>query len=401
VRTSSFILIVFLFSSFVSNGQEINNEIDLRDYIQAHADEHKLSKDILNDPKFRFQLTYTQIVKNEFDTLFNTNTIGTEQYYYPASLVKFPVALLALEKMNRLGITLDDYLRIENIGCGNQPDIFTSRGPHVKFRRLFEELMVVSDNYFYTLLYQFVTPEEINESLEKKGFVGTNIYKSFAGCEKEDQLKCYPLDVLDSELKVKYSQDYCELDSVDMLEHYEYTEDRLFGSKHEDEFVKIVPGPYDLNYSLEIPLHEANEMLIRLMNPELYQHEERWGLRTTDRLELIEMMQKYPRELNHSYRSYVLKYDDNKYKYAIVGEDEHSHSRTTSKIGLSYGFTSEIAHVLNEEDGVEFFMSVSLYTNANDIVNDGDYEYESVARPFISRLSKLLYAYELQKVKKN
>lgn len=399
MRTSSFIVVVFIFSSFISKGQGITDSTSLRKYIEEHAEDFNLSKDVLNDPKYRLQVTFTQVDKNEADTSLQIISFGTHQYFYPASLVKFPIALLALEKMNRLGITMNDYLRIEDVGCGNQSSMLSSRGPTVKFRRLFEELMVVSDNYFYTLLFQFVTPKEINESLKRKGFSGTNIYKSFAGCEKEDQLKCYPMDVLDEDLKIKYSQDYCELDSIDMLENYEYSKDRLFGSKHEDEFVKIVPGPYDLNFSLEIPLDEANEMLIRLMYPKLYHERYQWNLREEDRSLLLEFMQMFPRDMKKSYRPYVLKYDDNKYKYAIVSAHDHL-LKTTSKIGLSYGFTSEIVHFEREEHGIEFFLSVSLYTNANDIVNDGDYEYESVARPFIRSLSQILYAYEIEKVEK-
>lgn len=395
----SSLFLICLFIGFVSRSQDLDSAT-IFEHLRSGAKSVDLDLEVLNNPEYRLQFTFTQLEVNDSDTSFNTFYYGNNEYFYPASVVKFPLALLALEKMKRLGITMDDYYRIDAVGCGNQSDIIKRRGRRVKFSRLFEELIVVSDNYFYTLLYQFVTPKEINDALKKKGYSGTHIYKSFAGCEKEDQLKCYPVVILDEEFNVKYSQNYCEMDSVEMLEHYEYSEDRLFGSKHENDFVKIVPGPYDLNYNLEIPLQEANEMLIRLKYPNQFSESEKWNIREGDRAQILRMMQLFPNEINNPFRPKVLKYNDNKYKYALVGEYETEFEvRTTSKIGLSYGFTTEIMHFRIDEYNLEFFMSVSIYTNANDIVNDGDYEYESVARPFIFALSRALCSYGVVMVK--
>jgi hypothetical protein len=34
-----------------------------------------------------------------------------------------------------------------------------------------------------------------------------------------------------------------------------------------------------------------------------------------------------------------------------------------------------------------------MYTNENDVVNDGVYEYEEMARPFLARLGSLIREY--------
>ena len=392
MQASSLFSALFVFLSFISKGQEITDSTSLLKYINDHAEEYGISKKVLNDPKYRLQMVFTETDLS--DTTFNSIGFGTHNYYYPASLVKFPVALLALEKMKRLGITMKDYISISEDGCGNHNRVYRNKGKMILFETLFEELMVVSDNQFYTVLYQFMTPEEINEELKKKGFSGTHIYKSFAGCEREDQLKCYPITVYNPALEVIHEQTYCDLDTNEMLVNYQFTEKRLFGSKHEDEFGDIVPGPYDLNYSIEIPLDEINEMLVRFEHPELFEKSEQWNIRTKDAAELNTMMMAFPNEMNHP-----KKYADNKYKFAEIDFSDYSH-RNSSKIGLSYGFTSEVLHYVNVKEKVDFFLSVSLYTNANDIVNDGDYEYETVARPFIASLYKLLYAYELSNVEK-
>jgi hypothetical protein len=261
------------------------------------------------------------------------------------------------------------------------------------------EMMALSDNNFYSAFYHLLNPKLINDRLEKNGYFGTNIYKAFTGCERGDQLKTNSWEVYDSEGELQIFVASLDMDTSKILKNYSFTESRLFGSKHEDENGDLVSGPYDLNYNLELPLPEVNDMLIHLIFPEI--GDQKFLMRNEDREFLIESMQKYPREVIPSYSARRYWKNDNDLKYAIVGEEGAAHkTKTTSKLGLSYGFTSEIAHVKNEEDGVEFFMSVSLYTNANDIVNDGEYEYTEVARPFIARLSKLLYAYELEKYKK-
>lgn len=331
-------------------------------------------------------MIFTEI---ENDTNIRKIGFGTHQYYYPASLVKLPVALLALEKMKRLGLTMRDYITISKVGCGNQNRIYDDKGKLISFETLFEEMMVVSDNQFYTVLYQFLTPKEINEGLKMKGFTGTHIYKSFAGCDRSDQLKCYPISVSNPNGEEIYVQTYCDMDSAEMMTHYEYTKKRLFGSKHEDESGEIVDEPYDLNYSIEIPLDEVNEMLIRLIYPDLYLESERWDLRDEDVTKFRDLLMELPREMTSPKR-----YPDNKYKYAEINSNEY---RTASKIGLSYGFTSEVVYMTNPKNEVNFFLAISLFTNENDIVNDGVYEYETVARPFIASLFKLLNDYQLAK----
>jgi hypothetical protein len=343
---------------------------------------------------------YTQVDHSKSAPQFSTSYFGTHQYYYPASLVKFPIALMALSEFRKDDISLDDIPVFgSDVSCRNNKFISLSQSKSIHYRQMIREMMALSDNNFYSAFYHILNPETINKLLDLNGYSGTNIYKAFTGCERADQLKTNSYTVYNSKGKLQVLSGMTDLDTNEMLKNYSFTESRLFGSKHEDENGDIVPGPYDMNYSLELPLPEVNDMLIHLMYPEV--GDPKFILRNADREFLIESMQKYPREVVPSYPARRYWKKDNDLKYAIIGEEGISHkTKTTSKLGLSYGFTSEIAHVKNEEDGVEFFMSVSLYTNANDIVNDGQYEYTEVARPFVARLSKLLYAYELEKSKK-
>ncbi len=384
-------MIFFVFFVFSALGQKtIQTENDLLTFLSG---KNELIDHVLNNrEKYHLQLVYTG-VHGEGDSMnFSTIDLTTGQYFYPASVVKLPAALLTLEKLNKLDLSRKDILKInEDLHCGNQKFADLSRQRDISFEEMIDELIVVSNNDYYNSLYHFLTPGEINNSLAEKGLSDTHIYKSFTGCGIDEQLKCNSIEVRRGK-DVVYQQELCVLDMGQMIKHYDYTDDKLLGSKHEYER-EIVNGPFDFNYNLEMPLDEIHQMMLRLIYPDNFPEHERWNLREEDRLYLIDVLQKYPRELGKKEYLNREKYPDNIYKYILIGEGNPNGVRTVSKIGLSYGFSTETAYIQNEST-TDFFLSISLYTNANDIVNDGDYEYNELARPFMARVAKLLSTLE-------
>jgi hypothetical protein len=71
--------------------------------------------------------------------------------------------------------------------------------------------------------------------------------------------------------------------------------------------------------------------------------------------------------------------------------------RIYNKIGLAYGFAIDNAYIIDVDSEIEFMISAVIHTNANQVYNDGLYEYEEVAFPFMARLGMKLYQYELER----
>ena len=69
-------------------------------------------------------------------------------------------------------------------------------------------------------------------------------------------------------------------------------------------------------------------------------------------------------------------------------------------VGQSYGFMVDCAYITNKKKNVEFLLTAVVYTNANGVINDGKYEYESVALPYLASLGRSFYQYELSKSSK-
>ena len=85
---------------------KLANDNLIGELMQQRADEFKT---ILSNPrKYEIQIIYTQINHKEngqAELIQHQYQLNPKQYFYPASLVKLPLSVLALEKCNLLNIT--------------------------------------------------------------------------------------------------------------------------------------------------------------------------------------------------------------------------------------------------------------------------------------------------------
>ena len=122
----------------------------------------------------------------------------------------------------------------------------------------------------------------------------------------------------------------------------------------------------------------------------------------------LRFLQKYMGMLPHE--SDFPKYNRAKYfdgytKYLFYGNSRKNISNKNLRIfnivGQSYGFLSDCAYFADFDSKTEFFLSVVIYTNKNEVLNDGNYEYESIGFPFLARLGQIIYAHEKKRVKQH
>ena len=60
----------------------------------------------------------------------------------------------------------------------------------------------------------------------------------------------------------------------------------------------------------------------------------------------------------------------------------------TNKLGRAYGFTADNARIADARTGRAFYLAAAVETNANGVVNDDAYEYETIADPFMEHLAE-------------
>jgi beta-lactamase class A len=138
------------------------------------------------------QIIYTQVNRHANGTpdltpyYFNVNA---DKYFYPASTVKLPIVLLALQKLNELkskaspnggagqGIDINSTMITDTAYSGqsavlNEPTAIDGRPTIAHY---IKKILMVSDNDAYNRLYEFLGQEYINAELKKKGFKNVQI----------------------------------------------------------------------------------------------------------------------------------------------------------------------------------------------------------------------------------
>jgi hypothetical protein len=111
-----------------------------------------------------------------------------------------------------------------------------------------------------------------------------------------------------------------------------------------------------------------------------------------DRALLMDAMRELPREsANPVYAG--SEYPDEYVKYFLPGLRrvlDADRIAEYNKIGQAYGFTTDNAWIVDTATRRSFFLAATLYTNEDGVLNDDQYEYETVALPFLADLAEVV-----------
>jgi hypothetical protein len=345
---------------------------------------------------FGLQIIYTQIdrdVRNH--PHFNTFSFHADpnRYFYPASLVKLPVAALALEKINTLGIkglSCRSPMQVDNsldclFPCGWCVDT-ASVESSIKC------MLIASDNGSYNRLWEFLTRDYANERLKECGFGGIRLLHRFSSCGVRQNRVNNPVRFMDWRRKPLYAQPLATSQISDVNPLAPVT----IGSFSYYNGV-LLPRPFradNLNYA---PLETIHRFLITIMFPEAPGRKSPLRLSNEDYRLLRTWMCLLPRESGISAYVPDSGYADNFKKYLLFGDGSRPCTpslREFNVVGRAYGFLSDVAYFADFDAKTEFFLSAVIFANEDDIVNDDRYEYDAVALPFLSALGAAVCEYE-------
>jgi hypothetical protein len=348
-----------------------------------------------NRDKYRLQFIVTDIQRDQDgNEEFKTYDFTTGEYFYPASMVKLPTAVAMMEILDSLELSKNCYIKMNSdVNCGNNEFAEMTKKRNIPIQLAIEDMLSISDNYCYSLFFHAVTPKVLNNKLLERQLIDTKIYSSFSGCPrgKQVQTHSYNLFLPDGGLAISHPRTY--LDSLNYMYRLPYSKDKLVG-KYQIENTKKVEKPYDFNYHLDYPLKDIHGTVFRLIFPQHVQKDERFKLSFDSRKYLLKCMGNFPREMKNKIYHDNNQYPDNYYKYSIIGNKPElaasGRYRIFSKIGISYGFVTESAYVVDFENQKDFMVSISIYVNDDDVMNDNVYEYSKIARPFIANFTRLI-----------
>ena len=142
---------------------------------------------------------------------------------------------------------------------------------------------------------------------------------------------------------------------------------------------------------------EQHSFLQQIIFPKNVNRDKKLYLRAEDFDFLYEWMSKLPRESKHPFYLDHDKYPDGYCKFFMFGDSDNKipdHIRIYNKEGMANGFLTDNAYVIDTKNNIEFFLTASVYSNDNQILNDDQYEYDELTLPFLAELGEKVYSYE-------
>jgi Beta-lactamase enzyme family len=361
----------------------------------------KVSKDY---KKYRLQIIYTQIERDKQGVphfkSYNYK-VDSSNYFYCASLVKLPCSILALEKLNALKLDKQTILFTDSMNtCQHtvKKDTSSSNG-YPSIAQYIKRMLLVSDNVAYGRVYEFLGVDYIHERLGELGFKNTRIINRFdGGCKGIENVTTNPISFYDNNLNLVYHQKQ----QVAVKSYQHPLGVVKVGKAYLNAQNKKINEPKDFSNMNYLSLQTIHTLLQRLVFNDYYPKAQQYQLTSADRDFLMKYLTLYPRESAHPTYPQKTYYDSYK-KYFIYGDSKKAITDTTLKItnivGQSYGFMVDCAYITNTSKGIEFMLSAVIYTNEDEIINDGKYEYTTIALPYLAELGRQIYNYELGKMR--
>ena len=362
-----------------------------------------LFRKIVDDPgKYRLQVIYTEIERNkdnEPSFVHHYYNYDPLQYFNPASMVKLPLSILALEKLNGMkNINRNTPIQFLKSESWQTELLFDSSAPEnlPSIAHLIKRALLISENDPYNRLYQFMGQGEINQILKDKGYRNTVITRQFLGLTPEQNRYTNAVVLLDKNGKEMYRQ----LAAFNTTP-FNFRREIKLGDAHIDREGKLVYKPFDFTMHNNISLGDMQQMLQSVLFPSSVEKVSRFDLKKDDRKFLLQYLSQYPSETPYP------KYDSNQYYDSYVKFFFRNESRKMppsvrvfNKVGWSYGFMTDVSYVVDFEKNIEFMLAATVYVNSDGVINDNRYEYDGIGYPFFYQLGQTIYRHELQRSRK-
>ena len=364
-----------------------------------------IAKKVLSSPNtYRLQLVYTQIDRDQNGIPRFTNHIlyaDAENYFNPASMVKMPLAFLAMEKLyelNQPGVNKFTSMQFDS-NYQRQVAMYADSSAQNKkpsIAHFIKRAFLISENDPYNRLYQFVGQGPTNQKLLEKGYSSTKITRQFMGYTEDQNRHTNGIRFMDEK-----GLPILKLDPQYNKDSFQFGAPILIGDAHWNSKDEVVKGPFDFTRHNNISLVDMQKMLQSVLFPASVPKQNRFNMSELDRLFLLQYLSQYPSETDypkydstHFYDSYV------KFFFQDSTHSMPKHIRVFNKVGWAYGFLTDVSYVLDTKNNIDYMLSATIYVNSDGVVNDSKYDEATVGFPFLNTIGTAFYQYDLERPRK-
>jgi len=402
MKQSAIIPFLFLLAHFATS--QPKTDPFLENLIRSNAS--AFLNDVLNQPDtFQYQIIYTQIDRDKHNLPHFKNhyfNVDRNRYFNPASTVKLPTVLVALEKLNEINKPgVDRYATmLTDSSYEKQSAVLTDTSsadglPSVA--QYIRKIFLVSDNDAYNRLYEFNGQQTINEKLWNKGYKDTRITRRFVPMNEEQNRHTNAIRFMKNE-KLIYEQPPAYSTVL-----FDFRKKIFIGHAHYNRDDSLINAPMDFTTHNNLPLEDLQQMLQSVLFPKSVPRKQRFSLTDSDYKFLYQYMSELPYESAHPKYDTAEFFDSyTKFFFFKAGKGKiPAYIRSFNKPGWSYGFLTDAAYIVDFKNNVEFMLSGVIYVNKDGILNDDKYEYEETGYPFFKEVGTIIYNYELKRLRKH
>ncbi|QJX47230.1 hypothetical protein HMJ29_09885 [Hymenobacter taeanensis] len=355
--------------------------------------------------EYELQIIYTQInrdAQNAPHFVQHDFRLDARQYFNPASLVKLPTVALSLEKLNQLHV--EGLTRRTPMATGAAhscqtpaPYIVSADSDRVNtIGNYIKRMLLVSDNQAYNRLYEFLGQGPLNQRLQQLGYPNARIVRRFAPCDTAANRYTNPISFRDAQTnQVIYQQPAAVNRQPLPAPLGRVTKGRAYQAGG-----RIIQQPYDFTTANYLPLQDITNILRAILFPEATPANERFQLTPTDYAFLRYYLHQTPHGSGYSLYQ-PSRYFDAYKKYLYYGRSPKAIAQPGlhiyNVVGMSHGYLADVAYFADSTQRTEFLLSAVLYVNKDGVINDGNYEYESVGLPFLAALGQQIQQYEAKR----
>ena len=357
--------------------------------------------DVIKSPeKYKLKLVFTQINRTKTKVALETVSFREDQneYLYPASIVKLPTALIALEELNEIrkksyDASINNTIKFfQKKGCLppiNQIKIGNRMYP-TSLDVLIKMMLAVSDNDAYNRVYDFCGQQKINTRINELGFKNGKIIRKFVlNCNLNQNRVSDSLIMVGKKGERLYTRGtIVNSDSISIDTSYK------LGLQYEGFNKQIINKPFDFSKQNNLDLLDIHKTLAGLIFPKSNSNI-RFNITEDQRKYILQNLGRYPDEYGLAYNS--LEFFPTYKKYLLFGRDTKlnymsdslNRFRSMNIVGVSFGCVIDCAYLVDFQTGKEFILTVGMYANQDDIINDAKYDYDSLAYPFMKEAGRL------------
>ncbi len=395
-----------LFLSCTAGKKFSGGEGPLREILSGLKSEPAGREVLQHTDLYELQIIYTQIDRDTAGRPhFRSFTfhVDSGRYFYPASMVKMPLALLCLEKINNLRrsgyprLNRNTAYRIDSLRAFQQHYSVdtTAPGGLPSIAHDIREVFTISDNLAYNRMFEFLGREYINRTLREKGYSRTGIVHRF-NYPGRDNRYASPITFYDASGAILREKERFDERTWDNTQ----TATRK-GEAYYNAADSLVRQPFDMRSKNWFALTDMEKMLRAVLFPEAVPQQNRFFLTPDDYRFLWHYMGIFPRECD--FPKYDTAYYDGYVKFFLFGDSKARQSGTVrafNKVGEAYGTLTDVAYIVDFENDVEFVLAATLLCNPDGIFNDDKYDYDKTGFPFLAGLGRRVYEFELKRNRK-